>query len=254
MSGILAGKGVVVTGAGGGLGRGIALACASEGAFVVVATPRDNGAETVSLLRAAGGSGSWSACDVTVRGDVDTAIAACVGAAGGLDAMVHNATSRRSSEPARVEHVDSELIDEHVSVSLRGAFHCAQAALPHLEARSGHFVLMTSPAAMEGSQTLPCYGMVKGALRGFAKSLAREWGPLGINVNLVSPLAQTPALENAFREDPELEPRLARRIPMGYYGDPTTDIGPAVVFLLSSSARYVTGQTLVVDGGRFMGL
>jgi 3-oxoacyl-[acyl-carrier protein] reductase len=154
----------------------------------------------------------------------------------------------------RVEDVTIELWEEHASVSLRAAYACAVAARPHLAARRGHFVLMTSPAGMEGSPLLPVYGIVKGALRGFAKSLAREWGAIGVTVNLVSPLAATPALQQAMIEDPALEGRLAARIPLGRIGDAEADIGPVVAFLLGDGARYITGQTVVVDGGRFMGL
>ena len=115
-------------------------------------------------------------------------------------------------------------------------------------------IVMTSPAGMEGSFMLPAYGVVKAALRGFAKSLAREWGPEGVRVNLVSPLAQSPAMVKAVQEDPPLAERLARRVPLGRVGDPEADVAPAVVFLGSDAARYVTGQTLVVDGGRFLNL
>jgi 3-oxoacyl-[acyl-carrier protein] reductase len=245
---------VLVTGAGAGVGRGIARACAAAGAHVVVASPRENGLETVETIRSAGGAASWVRCDVTVGAEVDAAVAHAVGEAGGLDVMVHNATSRRSSEPARLEDVGPELWADHVAVSLTGAYHCARAARDHLRARAGSMILMTSPAGMEGSSTLPVYGVVKGALRGFTKSLAREWGPDGVRVNAVSPLAQTPAMTNAIREDPALADRLARRVPLGRVGDTDTDVAPAVVFLAGDAARYVTGQTLVVDGGRFLNL
>ena len=101
---------------------------------------------------------------------------------------------------------------------------------------------------------LPVYSMVKGALRGFAKSLAREWAPLGVTVNAISPLAETPAMTSAYEKDPTLQPRLERVVPMGHLGDPETEIGPAVVFLAGDGAGYITGQTLAVDGGRFMTL
>jgi 3-oxoacyl-[acyl-carrier protein] reductase len=254
LDGSLSGRSVVVTGAGGGVGRGVALACARAGADVVVASPRENGQETVELIDAAGGSGAWSRCDVTSADDVRAAIALAVERGGRLDAMVHNATSRRSGDPARLETVDDALVSEHMSVSLRGTYHCATAAFPHLCDSRGAFVTMTSPAGMEGSFMLPVYGTVKAALRGFTKSLAREWAPFGINVNTVSPLAMTPAMTHAWIEDPALEARTTSRIPLGWLGDPETDIGPPVVFLLGAGARYMTGQTLVVDGGRFMNL
>ncbi len=254
MSGTLAGRAVLVTGAGAGVGRAIALACGRAGGDVVVASPRENGAETSEAIVADGGSASWIRCDVTSQADVGRAVEVAVERHGGLDVMIHNATSRRSSEPARLEDVELDLWRDHVSVSLTGAYHCARTALPSLRERGGSMLLMTSPAGMEGSLMLPVYGVVKAALRGFAKSLAREWGPEGVRVNLVSPLAQTPAMVNAIREDPALADRLARRVPLGRVGDAEHDIAPAVVFLASDAARYITGQTLVVDGGRFMNL
>ncbi len=165
--------------------------------------------------------------------------------------MVHNATSRRSSEVAAIEAIDDGAWDDHVAVSLRGAYHCARAALPHLARRRGRFVLMTSAAAMEGSVALPAYAAVKGAVRGLAKSLAVEWGPLGVGVVCLSPLARTPALDRAYAENPALEHRLAQVVPLGRVGDCDTDVAPVVVFLLGEGARYITGQTVVVDGGRF---
>ena len=250
----LAGRTVVVTGAGGGVGRGVAVACAAQGAHVVVASRHENGEETVALAAAAGGTAEWIRCDVTVAADVHAATACAVEGTGRLDAMVHNATSHRSGDPARLEDADDALFEEHIAVSLRGTYHCATAALPHLRASKGAFVTMTSPAGMEGSFMLPLYGTVKAALRGFTKSVAREWAPHGIRVNTVSPLAVTPALAHAYLEDPGLEARTTSRVPLGRIGDPETDIGPAVVFLLGDGSRYVTGQTLVVDGGRFMNL
>jgi NAD(P)-dependent dehydrogenase (short-subunit alcohol dehydrogenase family) len=250
----LVGRTVAVTGSGGGVGRGVALACAAAGAFVVVASRHENGEDTVVEIARRGGSAAWVRCDVTDPATVAAAVVMATTRTGGLDVMVHNATSNRSSEPHRLEDVDRALWEDHASVSLRGAYHCARAALPSLRERRGTMILMTSPAGMEGSVGLPLYGAVKGALRGFTKSLAREWGPLGVTVNIVSPLSTSPAMVNAMREDPELEGRLSRRVPLGWVGDPEIDIGPAVAFLAGPDARYVTGQTLVVDGGRFMNL
>jgi 3-oxoacyl-[acyl-carrier protein] reductase len=240
----------VVTGAGSGLGRGIALACAAEGMHVIVASPRDNGAATVAAIEEHGGSATWVPCDVTVRADVEAAVAA----APELHAFVHNAASRRSSESARLEDVDDACWDDHARVSLRGAYYAAQTAFPKLHATHGCFVLLTSAAGIEASPTRPVYSVVKGALRGLGKSLAREWGPAGVRVAMVSPLARTDALVEAMRVDPTLEARLTSRIPLQRFGDPTDDVGRVVAFLCSESAGYITGQTVVVDGGRFMGL
>jgi 3-oxoacyl-[acyl-carrier protein] reductase len=245
---------VLVTGGGAGLGRALCLACADAGAEVVVTSPGDNGQETSALVTARGGTAVFVRTDVTVDAEVEAAVAVAVERFGALDAVVHNATSRLSSVVQTIDDLGDDAWTDHVAVSLRGAYHCARAALPHLRARRGRFLVMTSPAALEGSVALPAYGAVKGALRGMVKSLAVEWGPLGITVNCVSPLARTPALDNAYRENPALEPRLRRVVPLGRVGDPDDDIAPVIVFLLGDGARYITGQTIVVDGGRFTGL
>ncbi len=249
--GSLQGDVVLVTGGGAGLGAGPScLDAADNGARVVVAAPGENGAETARLVLERGGEALWTRTDVTRAEDVQAAVDLAVGRFGGLDAVVHNATSRHSSEVGTVEGLTDPTWDDHVAVSLRGAFLCARAALPHLSRGVGRFVVMTSPAGIEGSATLPAYAAVKGALRGMARSLAVEWGPLGVTVVAVSPLAVTPALANAYRENPELEPRLRRLVPVGRVGDPEVDIAPVVSFLIGAGAGYVTGQTLGVDGGR----
>jgi 3-oxoacyl-[acyl-carrier protein] reductase len=247
----LKGRVVLVTGGGAGLGRAICLAGAAAGASIVVAAPNDNGAETAEAVRSRGGEATWIRTDVTSAADVDAAVAQTVADSGGLFAVVHNATSRHSSETTPLTDLSLEDWDDHVAVSLRGAYHLARSALPHLAAARGRLVLMTSPAGMEGSTALPAYAAVKGALRGLTKSLALEWGAAGITVNCVSPLAMTPALEVAYERNPALEARLIDTVPLGWIGDPETDVAPVVCFLLSDAARYLTGQTIVIDGGRF---
>lgn len=114
--------------------------------------------------------------------------------------------------------------------------------------------MLTSPAGIEGSATIPLYGAVKAAQRGLVKSLAREWGPDGVTVNCLAPLATTSAMEQAFASTPGLDRRVLRRVPVGRLGDPAADIGPAAVFLVGAAAGYVTGQTLAVNGGSFTAL
>ncbi len=143
--------------------------------------------------------------------------------------------------------------EEHASVSLRALWRCARAAFPHLRQTSGSLLVLTSPAGVEGSANRSFYAAVKGGQIAFVRSLAKEWAPQGVRVNGLAPLALTPALENAFAEDPSLEPRLRSVVPMGRLGDPETDIGPSAVFLCGEGARYLTGQNLFVSGGRFTG-
>jgi NAD(P)-dependent dehydrogenase (short-subunit alcohol dehydrogenase family) len=254
-SSVLAGQTVLVTGAGGGVGRGLALAFGDAGADVVVTARRPATGEAVAAeIAARGGSALAVGCDVTDRAAVLGAIDAAVERFGRLDHVVHNATSGRSSEVTDLAEATEYLWDEHASVAVKALYRLATASFPLLVASGGSLLVLTSPAGIEGSATLPFYATVKAAQRGFLKALAREWGPHGVRVNGLAPLAVTPALEKAFREDPSLEGRLARLTPLGRTGDAEGDVGPPAVFLCSPAARYITGQTLVVNGGRFTGL
>jgi 3-oxoacyl-[acyl-carrier protein] reductase len=255
MTADLAERVVVITGANRGVGRGLALAFAAAGARVVAgARDVEGGHAVVAEIRERGGDATFARCDVTVRADVEAAVETAVKTFGGVDVMVHNAVSVQSSEPHDVARAPVELWDEHASVSIGGVYRCAVAAYPQLREHNGCLLVLTSPAGINGSAKLPFYAAVKGAQRGFVKSLAREWGPEGIRVNGLAPLAATPALGRAFKSDPTMQARLDSIVPLRRYGDPEHDIGPAAVFLCSDDARYVTGQTLVVSGGRLTSL
>jgi NAD(P)-dependent dehydrogenase (short-subunit alcohol dehydrogenase family) len=255
MEGLLSDKTVLVTGAGGGIGRGIALACAAAGANVIVAARRlETGDEVAAEIAARGGSVLSLRCDVTVRDDVYAAVASAVDRFGALDCMVHNALAFVGT-PHEVQHVPVETWKSMLSTALRASFYCAQAAYPQLAAHKGNLILISSAAGIEGSPYIPAYGLVKAGQRGLAKSLAREWGPAGVRVNCIGPVAMTPAMEKSAQGSPVfLEGRLINRTPLRYIGEPEADIGPVAVFLASDMARYVTGQTLIVDGGGFTGL
>ena len=108
---------------------------------------------------------------------------------------------------------------------------------------------MSSGAGIEGSPLMGAYAMCKAAIRGFAKSLAREWGSSGVTVNVVSPLVRTPAYERSV-SDPEQAKFILSLSALGHVGETVTDVAPVLVFLLSDASRYITGQTLAVDGGR----
>lgn len=243
---------MIVTGSGAGVGRGIAMALAADGAHVIVAARSDTG--VADEIAARGHRATWVRCDVTAFDQVVEAVETSIAISGRLDAVVHNATSNRSSQPHRLADVDRRLFDDHYSVSVAGARHCAAAAFEALRQHGGTFLVFTSPAGIEGSATLPLYATMKGALRGFAKSLARDWAPHGVTVNVVSPLAYSPAMAAAIEADPAMEKRLSRRVPLGRIGDPERDVGSAIAFLVGPSARYITGQTLGVDGGHFTNL
>jgi 3-oxoacyl-[acyl-carrier protein] reductase len=176
---------------------------------------------------------------------------AVVDAEGRLNGVVHNATSGLSPAPVAPSAVSMTDLRQHVTVSVRGSYLLARHAYPHLVASGGSLVLLTSEAGFQGSIRLMPYASVKGAVRGLARAWAREWAAQGVRVNCVAPLANSPALEEALAKDPTMHQRVLGRHPFGYFGDPVDDIGPVVRFLLSDEARYVTGVTLMADGGNY---
>jgi 3-oxoacyl-[acyl-carrier protein] reductase len=220
---------------------------------VIAARRAETGEPVAAEVRARGVRGLCIETDIT-RGDAVLAmVARTIAELGHLDVMVHNAL--RAPSPHRVESVGEDQWDELSQTAVWGSIHCARAAHPHLVASEhGRLVLVTSPAGIEASAGLPLYGPVKGAQRALAKSLAREWGPDGITVNCIGPVAVTPALDQAFTDNPELRGRIEARTPLRRLGDPELDIGGVVAFLASDAAAYVTGQTIICDGGSFTGL
>lgn len=241
---------IVITGATGGVGRGIALACGSAGWTVWVAARREPEGRTVAAeVTDRGGLGHYVACDVTDRDSVKSALHEIVTTGGRLDGAVHNATSGRSPVPGPLAELPMAELRDHVAVSVRGTYLLATEAFHHLQRSNGSFLALTSEAAFEGKARLPAYASAKAAQRGLVRALAREWGPLGVRVNAIAPLARTPAMDTAIANDPTMADRVLGRNPLGRLGEPETDIGPVARFLLSNDARFVTGMTLMADGG-----
>lgn len=249
---LLAGRTVLVTGAGGGVGEGIALACATHGANVVIAARRlETGEPVAAEIRSRGGQAVAVRCDVAVADDVAAAIEVAVSTYGGLDTMIHNALAP-TGPPTPIEDVPDSTWRSMIDTAVTASYHCARLAFPQLRDRKGSLILLTSAAGVEGSPYIPAYGLVKAAQRGMAKSLAREWGPLGVRVNCIGPVAMTPAMAVSAKSSPVFtDGLLIGRTPLRRIGHPEPDIGPVAVFLASDLAQYMTGQTLMVDGGGF---
>lgn len=245
----LKGKVVLVTGAGQGIGRGVALALATEGAQVAVSGRRREPLDAVvEEIAGRGGQGFAVQGDVGVRTDAAAMVAATAEAYGGLDALVNNAQSSTQRKVADIGDEDLELTWRSGAL---GTLYCMQAALPLLRARGGGSIVnFGSSTAVNGDATFGAYAMAKEAIRGLSRVAATEWGRFGIRVNVVCPTAMSPSAATFRDSHPEAFARAVREIPLGRFGDPEGDIGAAVVGLVSDDFGYLTGATLMLGGGR----
>ncbi len=243
----LAGKTALITGAGQGIGAAIASLFAAQGANVVIATRTEaSGREVVERIVAGGGKAHLHVVDLARPELVQGAIDAAVGLYGGLDILVHNAASFVGT---RIEDLDEEQLEQSLGVNLKGAFRLSKAAIPHLRRAGGGRLLFTSSVTgprvvMPGSSY---YASGKSGLNGFIRAAAMELAEYGITVNGVEPgFIKTPAMDLLADEAGQKE--MARYIPLARLGEPD-DIAYAMLYLASEEAKYVTGQTIVVDGG-----
>ncbi len=251
MTAKLDGKVAIVTGGGQGIGRGIALALAREGAAISIADINsETGSDTAREVEKIGPRALATVCDVSVREQVENTVASTEAALGGVDILGNNATwtARAGGMKPLLEHTEEDF-DRHFAVALKGSFHFMQACFPHLAKRGGKIINLASSAGSERMVGFAAYAAAKEAVRALTGVAAREWGGQGIQVNVICPSAASPSSEQFFLEHPEILERALAASPIGRLGDPEIDIGRAVVFLASSDSDFITGQTLWVDGG-----
>jgi 2-hydroxycyclohexanecarboxyl-CoA dehydrogenase len=242
----------LVTGGGSGFGREIALGFAREGARVAVLDHNETGAEgTLRLIESVGGLALAYPADVTRKDQVDGAVGDVLERWGTVHILVNNAGWDRV---APFVETTEELWDRLIAVNLKGPLICTRAVLEAMIAqRYGRIVNIASDAGRVGSSGEAVYSAAKGGVIAFTKALAREVARYGITVNCVCPgPSDTPLFRREVAEPhPELARRLLRAIPVGRLGTPQ-DVAPAVLFLASDEAAYITGQTLSVSGGLTM--
>ncbi|MCH2171428.1 SDR family oxidoreductase [Myxococcota bacterium] len=249
MSGRLGGRVALVTGAGQGVGRGISLALAREGAAVAVAEINaESGLRTVREIEALGGRAAHFDCNVSQRASVEKVVADCVETFGAVDVLVNNAQRAPASPVLLIDHTD-EIIDQCFDTGFRGTFYFMQAVYPHMKGRGGRVINLGSASGYQGNHGQAAYGAAKEAIRALSKTAAREWGEDGILVNVICPLASSPGVEKLLELAPELLETFTTGRPLNRIGDCEQDIGPVAVFLASDDSRYVTGHTIAVDGG-----
>jgi NAD(P)-dependent dehydrogenase (short-subunit alcohol dehydrogenase family) len=247
--GRLAGRVAIVTGAGQGIGRGVALVFAREGARVCVAELKPHrGERTVEEIRAAGGEAFARPTDVGDRAQVAAMVEATVARFGGVDVLVNNAHG--FGPRAKLEEIPEDQFDLSWRTGVKGTWWAMCAVRPHMAARgAGRIVNFVSLAAERGHAGLGDYGAAKSGIVALTRTAAREWGPLGITVNCVAPAAASKRGQDWAARDPEAYRRTMESRAIGRLGDPETDVAPVVLFLASDDARYVTGETIHVDGG-----
>lgn len=244
MSGQLEGRVALVTGGGAGIGAGIVRRYADEGARVVVAEfDEEAGRQVADEV-----DGLFVKCDVSVRSQVEEAVAAAVTAYGAVDVLVNNAWG--GGAIGRLERKTDEQLQHGMAVGYYGPFWAMTAALPHMQRRGwGRVVNLCSLNGVNAHMGSLEYNAAKEALRTLTRTAAREWAPTGITVNAICPAAKSQAFFRALGDYPELEALADAANPMGRMGDAYADIAPVAVFLASEGCRYVTGNTLFVDGG-----
>jgi 2-hydroxycyclohexanecarboxyl-CoA dehydrogenase len=248
----LAGRVAIVTGAASGIGRAIAVALAREGARVAVADLNEaGGADAARAIEKDGGTARAWRVDITDAGAVAAMVEAVVSHWGAVDVLVNNAGW---DTPKPFVETTPEFWDRILAVNLRGPIACTHAVLPYMIRRaSGRIVSIASDAGRVGSTGEAVYSAAKGGIIAFTKTIAREVARHRINVNCVCPgPSDTPLFQAEFAAtSPKLAESLKRVIPWGRLGTPD-DVAPAVVFLASDDAGFITGQTLSVSGGLTM--
>jgi NAD(P)-dependent dehydrogenase (short-subunit alcohol dehydrogenase family) len=243
-------KVALVTGAGVGIGRAIAKACAREGAKVLVADFNEQtGADTVAEIESQGGQAAFFKADVSNEQQVAAMVAFCVDTFGRIDVACNSAAVSRGSGP--IHQFDRDVFDHTLEMCLTNTWLCQKYELNHMLAQGhGSIVNISSNASLKGQPYNTAYAAAKAGVNILTMSSAAEYGSKGIRINAVSPgVIRTPGVEKYFEEQPKIAEGLMRSAVMNRIGEPE-EIAEAVVFLLSDKASFITGQILSVDGGQ----
>lgn len=242
-------KVALVTGSSQGIGRGIAVRLAEEGADLVIngRDDDDESRQTLEQVRALGRRACFIAADVGVVAQCQRLVAQAVEQMGRLDILVNNAGVQKHSPFLEADEADYDLV---LNVNLRGPFFLAQAFARHLRdaGRAGRIINNSSVHEELPFPNFTGYCASKGGLKMLMRNLAIELAPLGITVNNVAPGAIETPINRALMNQPEKLAGLLENIPAGRLGQPR-DVASAVAFLASDEADYITGTTLVIDGG-----
>ena len=246
----LSGQSIVVTGGGYGLGKAMALGLSAAGANVVVAgRTRSKVEETATEIQQNGGTAIHCVFDATMRSRCDDMINTAVEQFGSIESVVINHGVNRVAKPEDIAEEDWHTV---INVNLTGCFYCAQAAGTQLikQGKGGSIVMTSSNGSLVAFDGLTAYGASKGGVDMMCRQLAAEWGQYDIRVNTVNPGYTTHPMggKTEMRTTPELEREVLKWTPLGRRGQPEDFVGP-VIFLCAGASKFVSGHSLVVDGG-----
>lgn len=239
----------IITGGGKGIGFGLASAFAKEGSNIVITGRNEQrlldakrrleeqyGVEVLALV-----------ADGADESRIKEVIDKTVKRFGKINTLVNNAQTSKSGLPL-IEHTKEDF-DLAINSGLHATFFYMREAYPYLKESRGSVINFASGAGMFGKPGQSSYAAAKEGIRGLSRVAATEWGPDGIRVNMIAPLAMTESLQQWRQEYPELYEKTIQGIPLGRFADPMMDIGRVAVFLASDDASYLTGETIALQGG-----
>lgn len=249
MAGSLEGKAILVTGGGSGIGRATSLLLAKQGARVMIADYVPEGAQkTVAMIKEAGGTANCLAADVSVTKQVEMMVAKTVETYGRIDGAFNNAGIE--GKMAGTIDTSEENFDRTIAINLKGVWLCMKYEIPQMLKQGGGVIVNTaSIAGLVGFEGLPAYNASKHGVVGLTKTAALEFAQKNIRVNCVCPgVIQTPMVARLMDGGGMNENDMRAGEPVGRFGQPH-EIGEGVVWLLSDASSFVTGHSMVIDGG-----
>jgi NAD(P)-dependent dehydrogenase (short-subunit alcohol dehydrogenase family) len=244
----LDGKVALITGSSRGIGKAIAEAMAKTGAKVVISSRKADACESVAeSIRAGGGEAIAIPCNVSDLGQVQSLVDDTLKHWGRIDVLVCNAAVNPHFGPSL--EIDESAFDKVMSTNVKNVLWLCRAVIPQMaERRDGAVIIVSSIAGLKGTSRLGAYAISKAADMQLTRNLALEWGHRNVRVNCIAPGLVRTDFARALWEDPENHAKALAAYPLGRLGEPE-DVAGAAVFLAARAGAWITGQTLVVDGG-----
>ncbi|WP_039067921.1 SDR family NAD(P)-dependent oxidoreductase [Staphylococcus shinii] len=237
----------IVTGGAGGIGSGIVRAYVKENAKVVIADIAEEKGQALSQeLNNQGYDTFFIKTDLSNKASLQACVDRTIQTYGQIDILVNNAHASRMNSFLNITEDDLNL---SFNTGFYATFYLCQMVIPYLKETQGNIINFGSGAAVKGDKNQGSYVVAKEAIRGITRVIANEFGAFGINANVISPIAYSEGVDQWRKDNPEYYNQVVQGIPLQKFGDVEKDIGPVVVFLGSKDAQYITGQTVMVDGG-----